>query len=156
GAILVRPPVVIRFDQPERLALAQPEYEDQHPERIERIILVARAFEELAGLVHGPRVLRSVLLAGFRQRDQLGNVARDEFFPHSVIECSPERAPGSFDHATTREVLAALTESAAPGRTALGVFPLSAALAVPRQLVEPCLGFPDSKLVYPLFPDAGD
>src|SRR5215831_6261527 len=100
GAVLVCPPVVIRFDQPERLALAQPKDEDQHPERVERIILVARAFEELTGLVYGPRVPAPVLLAGFGQRDQLGDVARDEFFPHGVIECGPERAPGSFDHTT--------------------------------------------------------
>ena len=64
GVVLVRLPISIRFDQPERLSLAQPEHEDQHPERVELIILVARAFEELAGLVDGPRALAPVPLAG--------------------------------------------------------------------------------------------
>jgi hypothetical protein len=72
-----------------------------------------------------------VPLNSLGQRDQLGDVAGDEFFPHGVIERGPQRAPGSFDHATTREVLTAFTDSAALGRTALGVLLLSAALAVP-------------------------
>ena len=37
-----------------------------------------------------------------------------------MIQCSPQRAPGSLDHAATWEILAAFTESAAPGPTALG------------------------------------
>ena len=47
GAVLVRPPVVIGFDQPEHFAPAQPEYEDQRPKRVRQVILIARAFEEL-------------------------------------------------------------------------------------------------------------
>ena len=38
-------------------------------------------------------------------------------------------------------------------RWPLGVFFLRAALANAGQIVEPSLGFPDRKLIYPTFPD---
>jgi hypothetical protein len=70
-----------------------------------------------------------------------------------MVERSLERAPGSFNHATTREVLAALTESAASRLGALGVFLLSAALAIAGNPVNPRLSFSHGELVYALFPD---
>jgi len=142
--------------EPECFATAQPEDEDQHVGRIQRVLVAPGGFQEGACLLDGPPL--SLSFPGIGQPHDRGDIAGQQLFGDSVGECGAEHVAYVLDGPVGEYLMAASADSTAAAviRGSCGIFALGAALAGNAKPVEPGADIADLEPVKPLGSETWD